>query len=220
MEIGPGGGAVALALLERVPDYVALEQSPAMAELMRQRGVPAASVRVTDAGAVWPLPAGAYSAVFGSRALHLLDAEHVVRETLRVCGDRAVLLEGRVRRQPDSLRERVRALMHGALAERGIYPREGRGRELRRACELRGGRALGERVLAEWIEHAAISDAIRAWHAAPGLAGTAVPDAVKRSVLDEVRARAGDLGDASELHPCHRRYVLHGYEWSERAETA
>src|SRR5688572_24281201 len=69
-----------------------------------------------DANASWPLADGVAHVIFGSRAVHLLQQEHVAHEVFRVASSTgATLILGRVERNPDSVRARMTQEMNERL---------------------------------------------------------------------------------------------------------
>ena len=50
-----------------------------------RRVLGSSSLIVADCNQPWPLPDGSAAVVFASRVIHLLDPEHVTRETVRIC---------------------------------------------------------------------------------------------------------------------------------------
>ena len=87
----------------------------------------------------------AASVVFASRVIHLLQPDHVVRETMRVCRPGGMLMLGRVLRERDSIKERLRRQRQSLLVESGITPRQGEEgtRRVVERCLAAGGAVPG-----------------------------------------------------------------------------
>jgi SAM-dependent methyltransferase len=234
LDLGAGTGeiGVQLAAGERLA-YLGIDLSPAMLAAFRTklhrsaRGArgsdaadatdaadaasPAALV-AADADRPWPLLAGRVRAIFLSRAAHLLDPERLLAEASRAAHPAgALLILGRVRREPDSLRATLRREMRRLLAERGVPGRSGeeaRRRLLALAAE-RGLRPLPPQEAASWEVAERAADSLAAWRATPGLAGTPVAPAVRRDLLDRLAAWAEErYGALDAVREATERYEL------------
>src|SRR5437588_8408007 len=110
IEIGPGTGQIGQWFSEPVR-YLGLDLSAGMLEEFAHRLTGHLGNRAlvqADANASWPVANRAARAIFGSRALHLLNYEHVAAEALRVASPAgATLIIGRIERHPDSIRARM-----------------------------------------------------------------------------------------------------------------
>jgi hypothetical protein len=219
LEIGAGTGQIGLELSARHAPYVALDRSDAMLEKFRRR-LPqsaGASLIVADANRPWPVTDGSVGAIFGSRVLHLLDSEHVVREVERVRRkEPTVLLAGRIQRDSSSVRQRLRRRMRELAAERGPLPREA-GRRLEalfEACRRAGGHALPEREVAPFTVSTAPARVLEAWRSKPDLAKAGLSKDEQRQILDEVELWAREtFGDIDAPQPSVERYVLVGVKF-------
>ncbi len=195
------------------------------------RDRPRALLVRADADAGWPLPSalppggpdrpGArrvgertvrVGAFFLSRSAHLLASEHLTAEILRVADPRgAVLVLGAVRREPGSVRSRMRHTMRHLLSERGI---EGRSRErsherLAVLVETGGGRRETPRATAVWDRTERPAEALAAWRGKPGLAGRQVSPALQEEVLERLEDWAREeWGDLHRPHTSTARYEL------------
>src|SRR6516165_788788 len=122
LEVGAGSGELGIDLRRLVPRYLGFDKSAAMLDRFRQRfGTvvePADTVDIVQADAeqIWPAPTGGVHATFGSRVFHLLTPDHLVREVFRVSSHRGMtLMIGRVRRNSESVRSRIREQMQRFL---------------------------------------------------------------------------------------------------------
>ncbi|HSK81148.1 MAG TPA: class I SAM-dependent methyltransferase, partial [Thermoanaerobaculia bacterium] len=202
-----GTGEIGAALARRGP-YVGLDLSLGMLRVFHDRlsGTRREPLLAqADADRPWPVRSGWARIVFASRAAHLFAKGHLIAETLRVASpEGAVFGLGRVRRDPGSLRATLRREMRRLLAGHGIEGRGGeRAREdLMAAFAEQGGEILPPRTAATWPVSERAGDSLASWRGKPGLAGTAVPEDVKRNVLDRLeewaREKYGDLDSIQE----------------------
>jgi ubiquinone/menaquinone biosynthesis C-methylase UbiE len=217
LDVGAGTGDVGLELVTRGIGYIGLDASSAMLEQFRAAaetvGV-SPRLLVADAGAPWPVAPGSISVVFGSRSLHWLEAAHVAAQAFAVASPRgARLLIGRVERDADSPRHRVRRVMRDLLAREGIPGRSGSrsADRLVEECVLRGGKPLPRHVVASFAVRASIRDAIESFRGKPGLAGMLLEDAVKERILDELtRFTSEAFGNIDTPLDSTEHYVLQG----------
>ncbi len=192
VDVGAGTGEIGLELARQLPRYVGLDLSGPMLGVFRHR-LEAARVNavllVADADAPWPLPNASVRAIFGSRSLHLLSTDRLTREALRVASRRgALLIIGRIRRNPSSVNERMRKEMHRYLEEGGGGGRDGqnRSRLLIEALVAGGATAFDPVVAARWTTMHSPADSLRSWKSKPGLGGTDLPDSQKNEILSDL----------------------------------
>ncbi len=217
IDIGAGTGEIGLPLIGLGVAYIGLDESAAMLAVFERRAAREGhrpSLLVSDARDPWPVPACSASAVFGSRSLHWMDPTHVVAETIRVAAPTgAVLLVGRVARDPDGPRERVRQAMRELLLRAGY---EGRSQArsstaLISECVCRGATAILPRVVASWTTERAPREVLDDWRSKPGLAGLDVPELVKEEVLAQVaRFTSETFGNIDTPILSSERYVVEG----------
>jgi SAM-dependent methyltransferase len=202
LDLGAGTGQIGVHLAGAVSRYLGLDVSlPMLAGFRRKLGARAAGALVrADAGAPWPIASGAVKLAFLSRAAHLLPREALVEETLRVArAEGAVIVFGRVKSEPESLRCVLRQEMRRLLAEHGVEARRAGAahRRLAEALAKRGGEILPVITAASWTVVERARDAVGAWRAKAGLAGRAVApeiqDRVLRRLEDWVGQRYGSL---------------------------
>jgi hypothetical protein len=164
-----------------------------------------------DAGRTWPVISGSARAIFSSRALHLLEPEHVADEVFRV-GQRsgATLIIGRVERSPDSLRARLAREMRDRLRHLGFAPRSERyNRRLIEACVERGAVALEPVTVVTWAAAASVQQSLDAWRSLSGLGGIEVPSGTRDIVLQDVTEWAtGVFGELDRMVESEEAYVL------------
>lgn len=225
VEVGAGTGQIGLELARLHEGYVGFDVSPAMLDRFRaslRGGSVRAKLIVADGDRRWPVEDGSCRVVFGSRSLHLLRLDHIVAEIARVASPQGLtVLVGRVERERDSVRSRMRREMRRLLREAG---HEGRGgsenaSRLVEECAARGARVLEARAVAQWSVATAPADSLRSWSEKPGLASVSLDPLTKAEVLDRLRAWAVDeFGDLERTVPSREVYVLEGATFAGEAE--
>jgi SAM-dependent methyltransferase len=194
LEIGAGTGEIGAQLAAAAPGYVGLDASRPMLDAFARRLTGAPALVQADAARPWPVRAGMVDAVFSSRAAHLLEAHHVVAEVSRVCRPGAHVLIGRVERERDGLRNRLRERRRALLAAHGVRAGEG-GRGTQRlldALTAAGATPLGRRDVARWTVHTSAARVIDQWDAAATVGGRPVPPPVHAAVMRDLRDWASD----------------------------
>jgi SAM-dependent methyltransferase len=200
LELGAGTGEIGVHLARLPIRYLGLDAAAAMLDLFRAKAAPASpSLVVADCDCPWPLPAGSAGVVFASRVIHLLDPDHVARETMRVCRPAGLLILGRVVRDRDGIAERLRRNRLELLAAAGIPARQGEAgtRRVIEGVVAFGGESLGRQIVAEWTSETTPAAVIADWESLPRM-GSAAVDAVTRgrilaALRDWARSEFGDL---------------------------
>ena len=212
VELGAGTGEIGVDLVRLPVRYVGLDASPAMLEVFRAKAVlGSSSLIVADCNRPWPLPNGSAAVVFASRVVHLLDPEHIARETARVCRSGGWLMLGRVLREPDGIKERLRRRRRALLVEAGIGPRqgeEGTRRVVERSLAV-GGTFLGREVVAEWSGETTPARVIAGWSTLSRMGSVSVDQATRADILDGLRrwGRA-EFGDLDRAEVFRERYAI------------
>ena len=219
LEIGAGTGQIGCALCALPLRYIGIDASPAMLQGFEQRcrqDGRTAPVAVADASRPWPSRDRSVRVVFGSRSLHLLPLRHVVDECIRVAAPRrSYVLVGRVERDPNGLRARLRREMRDRMTKFGHAGREGHQseRDLLDALIDRGASAIEARAAAAWPVRRNARELIAAWRAKSGLAGIDVPAAEKEAVLSELASWAEEtIGSLDAFETNEERYMLAGVQ--------
>jgi ubiquinone/menaquinone biosynthesis C-methylase UbiE len=184
LEIGAGTGAIGCELCRLLPAYTALDSAPGMLDVFAGRlGDSACDCLVVgDAAQRWPVADRSQGGVFGSRALHLLDAAHVIAELDRVLVPGGVLLVGRVERAADDPRERLRREMRKRLS--GLTRTEPRQRHgLVAALVERGAEAIERHEAAGWTARWTPREVLEAWRRRQPLSGVALDPDARHSLL-------------------------------------
>ena len=228
VELGCGTGQIGWWLIHSSVRYLGLDLSAQMLEIFRQRlQVDPLSGNWTlvraDADQRWPVEAGQARAIFSSRAIHLLDPDAVIREALRVAHPQgAVLLIGRIQRDPEGVKAQLQTQMQDLMRQRGWQPRQGkRVKEtlLSRLCE-QGAELIESRAVAHWpIEFAPIQS-LHNWRGKVGLGGIDdLPHPEKDSILSELTdwaiTRWGSDLDRAQIS--EETYILQGVRLATKA---
>jgi SAM-dependent methyltransferase len=212
LELGVGTGEIGMHLARLPVRYLGIDHSTEMLQLFRDKiGQDAASLLLADASHVWPLDDHAASVVFASRVIHLLDAEHVARETHRVCRPGGWLMLGRVLRDGNGVKERLRRRRLELLELAGVGPLRGRegARRVVEHCLSVGGESMGRRVVAEWSGAISPAEVIADWTSLSRMGSVAVDPVQRQEILVELQdwARA-ELGDLTQPETYRERYVI------------
>jgi SAM-dependent methyltransferase len=212
LELGTGTGEIGAHLARLPVHYLGIDNSAEMLQLFRNKlGERPASLLLADASQVWPLDDHAASVVFASRVIHLLDAEHVAREALRVCRPGGWLMLGRVLRDKDGVKERLRRRRLELLRQASVGPlrgREGAGRVVDQ-CLLAGGESLGRRVVAEWSGTISPAEVIADWTSLSRMGSVAVDPVQRQEILAELQDWARtELGDLDQRETFWERYAI------------
>jgi ubiquinone/menaquinone biosynthesis C-methylase UbiE len=224
LEVGSGTGQIGLALYRLPLRYVGFDSSAAMLDVFERRCRNCGrltSLIHADGNNRWPAEDGTVKAVFSSRAVHLLRVEHVVEEIFRVASPiGATLVLGRLQREKQSLRARIRQEMRERLRQLGYTSHEGqqKEREILDACVRRGAARLERRVVATWpVQHSA-AQVLASWREKSGLAGVDLAAEVKAKVLSQLAIWAKDVfGTLEAVQSAEEKYVLEGVQLSSKS---
>lgn len=212
VELGAGTGEMGIHLARLPLHYVGLDNSAQMLAAFRAKaGEPSPTLIVADCDRSWPVPDGSTAVVFASRVIHLLDPAHVARETMRVCRPGGLLILGRVRREPESLKERLRRQRQRLLREAGIAAREGEagGRQVIERCVQAGGESLGRSAVAEWQGETSAAAILAGWELQTRMGSVAVDAATRARILDKMRAWArAEIGDLDHAETFREHYAI------------
>jgi ubiquinone/menaquinone biosynthesis C-methylase UbiE len=215
VEIGAGTGVLGQWLARAPYKYLGFDNSEPMLEVFSPR-LPAADAILVNADAEerWPVTDGTAAVVFGSRVLHLLRAEHVIREAARVARPGgAVLICGHLEHDPSSPRSTARQKLRQLLAAQGLQPRRARGeaRQLFVQAQAAGAEVLPPRVAASWPESVRVSQVIEGWRGKTSIGGINPPPEVVEAVLTALTAWAArTYGESDAAVTTETQYVLEG----------
>jgi SAM-dependent methyltransferase len=212
VELGAGTGEIG-SHLSRLPiQYVGLDASAPMLRLFRAKAADVMpSLILADADRAWPLRDGVAAVVVASRVVHLLDPEHAVRETLRIGRRAGFLMLGRVLRDGDSIKERLRRRRQELLLEAGVTPRHGAAgtRRVVALCQAAGAESLGRWVVAEWTGETTPAAIIAGWEALSRMGSVPIDPETRAGIVDELRTWARvEIGDLDRPEAFRERYAI------------
>jgi len=217
VEVGAGTGQIGQWLAQAAVRYVGFDLAPDMLRRFRRRlelWGEARTLLVADGNQPWPLPDATARVIFSSRAVHLLDLEHVVAESFRVARPEGTqLIVGRVQRSTTSLQTQMQHQMHRLLRQHGFRARAGAQHQQRllACCCQRGAQAVAPVVVARWRAASAPGAAIATWRDKPGLGGLDLPVRIKHAILTELARWAEATFDSLEQQmESEVAYVLQG----------
>lgn len=197
VEVGPGTGQIGQWFACPLR-YAGFDLSAAMLKEFRHRlnDLGDRLLIQADGNAGWPIRDHAARIIFSSRAMHLLEPEHVASEVFRVahgCG--ATLVVGRVDRDPAGVRARMAAEMLERLRGHGFQGRHGKqyNRRLFESCRGRGANVLETVTVAKWKVLISPRQSLDAWRQLKGLGGVPVPRDVRDEILSELELWAEEV---------------------------
>ncbi len=220
VEVGAGTGQIGSRLPEAVR-YLGFDSSAAMLSIFRKRLASGRNALLLRAGGnrTWPLANSCARIILGSRVFHLLDAGHLVTESFRIgCPDGASLLIGHVRRDPSSLKARIRREMLRLLEVRGRVGRSRREahRRIFEAARTRGGSRIEPVTVARWTVSSSPGQSIRSWRDKEGLGGLEVPGELQEEILRELESWAKTtFGRLERTLESEETYVLEGVRFRQ-----
>lgn len=196
LECGAGTGEIGVELCRLGLAYRGFDLSERMLEVFARRlgreGAHGELARA-DGNLRWPAEDRSVRAVFGSRAFHLLEPEHVVAEVARLAApDGVTFLAGRVRREEHAMRAQMQRQMRRIMKDHGCEPRPGE-RAVQRIVEglaARGAERIGELEVAAWAVISTPEGSLQGWRGKEGLAGVDPPPPLKAAILAELEAWA------------------------------
>lgn len=212
VELGAGTGEIGMHLARLPIRYLGLDASAAMLEVFRAKAADSVpTLVVADCDGPWPLPNGSATVVFASRVVHLLQPDHVVRETMRVCHPTALLILGRVVRDRNGITERLSRQRRDLLAAAGVPARQGEvgaHRVIARVVAL-GGVSLGRQIVAEWTGETTPAAVIAGWASLARMGSVPVDPVTRASIVNEVKDWARvEIGDLDRPRAFRERYAI------------
>jgi ubiquinone/menaquinone biosynthesis C-methylase UbiE len=212
IDIGAGTGEIGRHSCKDGIRAVAIDQSESMLRRWPTTEGPCLRV-VADANEGWPVADRSVRGVFCSRAVHLLDREHVATEVHRVMISGGCLIIGRVVRDSLGYRELMREKMRSLVAETGATMTDGRKRTERLVAKIIdfSGEPMGDVVAAEWSRSGCVADVIDGWRGKSKLGGVTMDAKSRDRVLDQVESWAVErFGDLTVESESKESYVLAG----------
>ena len=217
VEIGAGTGSISKWLAHPPRRYVGFDISRKMLLQFLSRGDGDQGHKLllqADGRLRWPIGDHQAHIIFSSRAIHLLDSDHVVQEIFRIAHpERGVFLIGRIQRQQESVRVRMQSEMRKRLRMDGYDHRGGeqhRDLLLKSLC-LKGAGRFNSIVVAQWPVSHTPAQSIESWQNRVGLAGIHLPLEVKEKILRGLEIWADStFGGLHQPLESEESYVLDG----------
>lgn len=215
LEIGAGTGEIGCEIARLVHSYVAIDNSPGMLKQFRQRCQEkklSAKIIQADGNLHWPVEAGAVNLIFSSRALHLLNLEHIISELERLSLNAKLwLIVGKVQKAPGSIPDKMRKKMRQLLKQQGVSGRSGK-RFKENLLQLLVGKGAEIRAniqVTTWEKAYAPVQSLASWRNKTGLAGVDITDETKTLILNQLEVWAKDYyGDIHQSVPVQYSYEI------------
>lgn len=213
-EIGAGTGEIGLHLLQ-LAEYVGIDRSEGMLDLFRARVDEPERVRLFhhDADARWPVDDGSVAAVFGSRVVHLLEPAHLQSELARVLRPGGAFLVGRVARDRDSARGRLRQQRQRILKDHGVKARQAEKLTQNLLDDLVDGGAapIEPKPVATWSVTTSPAEILDQWSRLTSMGGATLEPTERDAILGDVRSWAErELGDLTRSETSTETYRVSG----------
>lgn len=196
LEVGTGTGEIGIELATAVENYTGFDVSLNMLDHFKKRARDE-EVRITlkqaDGHEKWPTDDHSIDVIFSSRALHLLNTEHVASEVVRVAkGNKVRVIMGKVKRDHDTLQSHMRRIMRKILKEHGLEGRDGRKqfKNLTERLSFDGSVSSTTTPVGRWRTQSTPRHSITSWRNKEGLAGLNMAKSVKEKVLQQVENEA------------------------------
>ena len=225
VDVGAGTGTIGSHFAHSPHRYLGLERSRDMLSIFHRKLEPLAPNMLlleTDCDAPWPIASATAKIVFASRVIHHLNLRHFVEETQRVCRRGGCVLFGSVKRDADSLPNRLKQRKRALLVDRGLAI--GSGDESTRQvldafCAL-GATALPATTAARWTRTTTPREILNAWEGKPQLTSSAVSKGMnaeqRTAAVNTLREwTVAEYGDLDRSQEFAQEYVLRGVTWNQ-----
>jgi predicted TPR repeat methyltransferase len=225
LDIGAGTGTIGCHFQTLPHRYVALEHSREMLSVFQRKVEPLPSHMLlveADGDESWPVADRSAKVVFASRVIHHLNLRHFLEETARVACRGGCLLFGSIKRDPDSLPNRLKQRKRTLLVEHGLSIGSGDDsvrQVLDAACAM-GATALPATTVAHWTRTTTPREILNSWEGKPQLtssaAGRGMSPKQREATVNTLRewtlAEYGDLDHPQEFT---QEYVVRGVTWNQ-----
>lgn len=214
LEIGAGTGEIGCELRKLSISYTGFDLSEKMLEVYRKRCSNAqGKIFVANGEEKWPVEDHSTNAFFSSRAIHLLNTEHVVKELRRaVAPQGGVLIIGKIEREKNSVTTIMKRKMQQMLKKYDIRPRDGARQNkliFDTFCEKSHENAMTKHIAATWQVFQAPFNSIQSWKGKAGMAGVDVDKKAKAAVLEELEKWAKQhFGNIQKTIESTEQYIL------------
>lgn len=195
LEIGPGAGHVAAAIVNKGLEYRGLETSLAMSEetnkLLGKRLVSHYS------GFPWPI-SNPVDVILGVRVFHLLDVEMLIGEVDRLLKPGGNLLVVDIKRPKDSLRSVIKQQLREMLSKQGVKTSAGNKKLLDEQLKTKGWGFM-EFSAGSWDESYTLRTMLSSWFTKDGLMGVSVSPEIKEETIRMIERFAVEKGIAIDV---------------------
>ena len=216
VEVGAGTGQIGQWFADESVKYLGFDLSEPMLQQFHQhldKERENFTLLQGDANQTWPVKTATASLIFSSRTLHLLDLEHVVRESLRIAKPGAVVLVGSVQRQKSSVKNQMREQMQTLLAQETLQGRR-KNKLLRQLIELftqNGAQVIEPVVASRWKVASTPKQSLESWRGKANLAGIELDEVIKKNVLAQLEIWAKTtFGELDKPIESEETYILQG----------
>lgn len=216
VEVGAGTGQIGQWFVSQALDYWGFDLSAAMLEEFRQHlDHPGANVHILqgDANQQWPIADATTNLIFGSRVLHLLDLDQVVRESRRIAQPGATVLMGNVKRQKTSVKSQMRDKMQSLLAQNTLQGRKKKQlmKQLIDRFVHHGAQPIEPVEVSRWEVISTPRQSLDSWRGKAHLAGIELTEDLKQSILHHLQTWAEDtFGSLDRPIASTETYLLQG----------
>lgn len=215
LEIGCGTGQIGAVLNETFDQYTGFDSSSSMLDVFKKRlsgAGDSSSFLHADGDKSWPAKDDTTHVIFSSRAMHLLEPDHVLEEIKRVSNTQeSFVVLGKVKRDSNHPKAIMRRIMRQILKKEGYIGRSGEKyrEELFEGLVGLGAVQLPVFTTSNWTTHYKPISSIASWKDKEGLAGLTLKNPFKSKVLSQVTKEAEDLfGDLQAPQPGNEWYEL------------
>lgn len=216
IEVGAGTGQIGQWFAAQPMDYWGFDLSAGMLEEFRQHlDHPGDNVHILqgDANQQWPIADATANLIFGSRVLHLLDLDQVVRESLRIAQPGATVLMGNIKRQKTSVKSQMREKMQNLLAQNTLQGRKKKQlmKQLIDCFVHHGAQPIEPITVSRWEVISTPRQSLDSWSGKAHLAGIELTEDLKQSILHHLQTWAEDtFGSLDRPIASEETYILQG----------
>lgn len=216
VEVGAGTGQIGQWFATQAIDYWGFDLSMGMLEEFRQHlDHPGDNVHILqgDANQQWPIASATTNLIFGSRVLHLLDLDQVVRESLRIAKPGATVLMGNVKRQKTSVKSQMRSQMQTLLAQNTLQGRKKKQlmQQLIDRFVHHGAEPIEPVEVSRWDVISTPRQSLDSWRGKAHLAGIELTKNLKQDILHQLQTWAEDtFGSLDRPVATPETYILQG----------
>ncbi|ACK64447.1 Methyltransferase type 11 [Rippkaea orientalis PCC 8801] len=218
VEIGAGTGMIGQWLIASPYQYLGFDLSSEMLDIFRQKlPVQPDNCRLlqADGNDPWPVANGTAKVIFSSRTIHLLNEEHIIKESFRVAHrEGAVLLLGSIQRDREGMKAKMRQEMQRRLQENGFPQRkkESKHQRLQELFSQPGIKRIDPLEVFRWTVVSTPQHSLTRWQEKAGIGGIEPSISVKETLLNELETWAKNtFGSLDQPIESEEAYILEGF---------